>query len=755
MTTPSPEPTPDQFAHIRRAYLDLEPLGPAQREDRLRELRTGDPLVASSVAAMLAIGVDDRLEEPAFDLHEALSRLESSQEEPPPGRVGRYRIVDRLGRGMSGEVLLAVQEGPVEREVALKLFRWAPSSRSARARFEREARALLRLRHPGIAQLLDVGVADNGQPYLAFELLRGLPIDQAAAGLSLDERLELLAQVCDAVHHAHVAGVIHRDIKPGNVLVLPSQGGTAPRPKVIDFGVAKLLSEDLGTQLTLDGQAIGTPGFMSPEQLQGATVDASTDVYSLGVLVATTLAPHASPDARGSLATLPRTHRRDLQAIAARATAERPGDRYPSAAHLAEDLRRCLHREPVQARRWSPAYATLRFLRRRPWTATGAALALGAIITLGSLAAVSRQLLWADLRDQRAMLAGTVVDVVSQLGQLSGTGEARLKLIDSLLDRTDRVLRSMPEDPELREARARLLGEKGDILFEQGDFERCDGMRVGVEAELAALSAGRPENLELARAAVVATIKRGDLAAAREGRDAAYAFYAAAAQRLESLLASHPDSVGLLDDLCWSDDRLESFVSERESPEAVEALLLRRLGRAKHLLEIDPAREVSLLNLHTAHQRLLRFYTKSREFQRADELVEPTLDLGRRLILASPHRVAFVVADAEGLWIVGYLRHVETRFAEAENLAAAALNAAAALPAENPARTDILLRIAEIWCFRATNALATKDGIHAAEYARRCLDVVREARDRGAPEPSDGSHPPNWLVQARAIAGEH
>src|SRR6516225_579458 len=213
---------------------------------------------------------------------------------PSQPRVGRYRILRRIAEGGMGTVYEAEQDSP-RRPVALKVVRPGLASPALLKRFAHEAQILGRLHHPGIAQVYEAGLADDGQPFFAMEFIRGLPLDAYADrhGLDLAARVGLVARVCDAVQHAHDRGVIHRDLKPANILVEESG-----QPKILDFGVARATGADLvtGAGLTQTGQLLGTPNYMSPEQLTGnpATIDRRADVYALGVILYE-LAAHRLP----------------------------------------------------------------------------------------------------------------------------------------------------------------------------------------------------------------------------------------------------------------------------------------------------------------------------------------------------------------------------------------------------------------------------------------------------------------------------
>jgi len=208
--------------------------------------------------------------------------------EQPGTRIGPYKILQLIGEGGFGSVFLAEQEQPVRRRVALKIIKLGMDTRQVVARFEQERQALALMDHPGIAKVLDAGASEAGRPYFVMELVKGEPIIDYCDKhtLAIPARLELFSQVCQAVQHAHTKGIIHRDIKPNNILVSTQDG--RPSAKVIDFGIAKATNARLTekTLFTEHRQLIGTPEYMSPEQAEGSLdIDTRTDVYSLGVLL--------------------------------------------------------------------------------------------------------------------------------------------------------------------------------------------------------------------------------------------------------------------------------------------------------------------------------------------------------------------------------------------------------------------------------------------------------------------------------------
>ncbi len=304
--------------------------------------------------------------------------------------IGHYRLVRLIATGGMGCVFEARQERP-SRAVAVKVLRPGFSAPAALARFRIEPEILGRLQHPNIAQVFESGVhedADGALPYFAMELIPGAQplIEHAVARrLSIRHRLELFATVCDAVHHGHQKGIIHRDLKPANILV-----GADGQPKVIDFGVARASDSDivLTTQCTHAGDLIGTLRYMSPEQCDGdpAKIDTRSDIYALGVVLYELLTGAAPYDTSGTTvyrairiikddsprqpSELNRALRGDLDAILLKTLDKDPARRYASAADLAQDIRRHLTGEPIDARPPGRWLRVIRWIGRRPLLAS-------------------------------------------------------------------------------------------------------------------------------------------------------------------------------------------------------------------------------------------------------------------------------------------------------------------------------------------------------------------------------------------------
>jgi serine/threonine protein kinase len=331
--------------------------------------------------------------------------------EGPGSIIGRYKLLERIGEGGFGVVYMAEQQHPVRRKVALKVIKPGIDTGQVIARFEAERQALALMEHENIAKVLDAGATDSGRPYFVMELVHGVPITDFCDKHRLPprERLELFVEVCRAVQHAHTKGIIHRDIKPTNVLVTLHEG--VPVPKVIDFGVAKATGQQLTekTLFTNFAQMIGTPLYMSPEQAEmtGIDVDTRSDVYSLGVLLYELLTgttpldkerlkratfeevrriireeepPRPSArlskmgaEALGMSATqrqsdarqLGRLVRGELDWIVMKALEKERARRYETASALAADVQCYLRDEPVEACPPSAWYRFRKFARRR------------------------------------------------------------------------------------------------------------------------------------------------------------------------------------------------------------------------------------------------------------------------------------------------------------------------------------------------------------------------------------------------------
>lgn len=389
---------------------------PASERDAWLQALKGEaarlrPALARMLARQSGSELEDFLEQPPAIA--APDGAAAASDFHPGDGIGPYSLLRPVGRGGMGEVWLATRaDGQLKRHVALKLPMLSLRRSVLVQRFERERDILGGLIHPNIARLYDAGVADNGQPYMALEYVEGTPITEAAANGALDAaaRVRLLRQVMDAVQYAHANLVVHRDLKPGNVLV--TAGGVA---KLLDFGIAKLLEDEAGTspdsELTrLGGRAL-TLRYAAPELVSGGAVSTAVDVWALGVLLYELLTGHRPFDGeaaggieqailntdarppsqtqeRGAIARLSRSLAGDLDTITLKALKKDPAERYATVEAFADDLDRWLHGETVRAQRDSRWYRTRRFVGRHRLAVGAATLAGMALIGTASVAVV-------------------------------------------------------------------------------------------------------------------------------------------------------------------------------------------------------------------------------------------------------------------------------------------------------------------------------------------------------------------------------
>jgi eukaryotic-like serine/threonine-protein kinase len=515
------EPRPDRVEDLFHKAADL---APAARAAFLAEQCAADPDLRAAVEELLRhdpgeVEGADFLPSPVSPLRP----LPPSSLSLPFSQLGHYRLLRKIGDGGMGAVYEAEQENP-RRRVAVKVIRPGVASRGLVERFRREAQVLGRLHHPGIAQIYEAGLAADGQPFFAMELIVGPPLlDYAQQRLDSRDRLSLLARVCDAVQHAHEKGVIHRDLKPGNILV-----DETGQPKVLDFGVARATDADLLTTTgsTEVGQLLGTLAYMSPEQMAAdpRLIDARVDVYALGVILFELLAQRLpydlkhvplveaarvirdqEPSRLGSINTL---FRGDVETIAAKALAKEKERRYASAAALASDIRRYLNQEPILARPPSALYQLRKFARRNKALVGGVAGVLAALV-LGMIGTTLFALGEAEQRRQAEHNAGVAHD--KERAALLQAYRARIAAATVALEvhdvvEADRQLKDAPEplrNWEWRHLRSRL-DESAETIEPPAEgsvaLARCrEGIRLALvtPTDLRLLDEDRRERLAL------------------------------------------------------------------------------------------------------------------------------------------------------------------------------------------------------------------------------------------------------------------
>jgi tRNA A-37 threonylcarbamoyl transferase component Bud32/tetratricopeptide (TPR) repeat protein len=494
-----------------------------ERDEFLRKACAGDEVLEREVRSLLSARQEagSFLEDPAIKVAaQALANRqgEGTQEwsgeraeassRTTPTQIGRYRIVRFLGEGGMGVVYEAVQENP-HRTVALKVVK-PGLDHSLLRRFEHESQALARLQHPGIAHIYEAGVADTGfgpQPYFAMEFIRGQALRGyvEARHLSVRERLALMVKICQAVDHAHQRGLIHRDLKPGNILV-----DETGQPKILDFGIARVTdSEAQVTRQTDVGQLVGTLEYMSPEQVLAdpGEVDTRSDVYSLGVILYEMLAGHRPYKLKrqlhkavqaireedpAPLSLVSRDYRGDIETIVAKALEKDKERRYGSAAALALDLEHYLTDQPITARQPSAIYHLRKFARRHK-ALVGAVAAVFVALVAGIVASTEGLVRAKRERDR----ANRITDFMQNMFKVADPAEARGNSITAreILDKASKGIDTgLAADPEVQ---AQMLHVMGNVYAGLGLYPPSETMlrrAVGIRRKV--LGPNNPDTLD-------------------------------------------------------------------------------------------------------------------------------------------------------------------------------------------------------------------------------------------------------------------
>ncbi|MEL7312704.1 MAG: serine/threonine-protein kinase, partial [Pseudomonadota bacterium] len=478
-----------RWQRVKALFEAAGALPPSERNDFVRRECEDDPSIAEDVLRLLDVPTEsgDALQD------EVLRAGRTASDAFEQRNLGPYRLLRSIGRGGMGQVFLAKRDdAEFEQQVAIKLAHWLGSDDETAIRFKQERQILADLDHPNIARLLDGGRTESGQPYIVMEYIDGESIATYSRRetLTMRQRLDLFVAVCDAVQYAHSQLVIHRDIKPSNVLV--TQDG---QPKLLDFGIAKLLDDPSQAGLTRADMRPMTPEYASPEQLTGAPVTTATDVYGLGVLLYQVLSGELPFDMRSktspqivemvcrtepaapSIAARRAGFRQrankmagDLDNIVLMAMRKDPTRRYATVKDLADDVRAYLINQPVAARGDSWAYRTGKFLQRH----RAAALATIAVIVAGSVQTVFYTQQLAKERDialQEREVAESTTEFLVDLFNVSRPGESLGETITAreVLDQgAVRIRDELTEDDRIR---ARMLQTIGAVYQRLGLYD--------------------------------------------------------------------------------------------------------------------------------------------------------------------------------------------------------------------------------------------------------------------------------------------
>jgi tetratricopeptide (TPR) repeat protein len=696
--------TPERWEQVKAVLDDALETGPAERAAFVAAACGEDPELRAEVESLLAFEEESEafIEEPLF------GRFSGGPEGLVAGqRVGPYQVVREIGQGGMGAVYLAVRaDEEFDRQVALKLVGVGSAATIVR-RFRAERQILAHLDHPNIAKLLDGGTTEDGRPYFVMDFVEGRPIDEYAVGLSLRERLALFREVCAAVHFAHQNLVVHRDLKPGNILV--TADGV---PKLLDFGIAKLLDPgQTDPGLSELGLRPMTLQYASPEQVKGETISTASDIYSLGVLLHLLLTGHspyasAADDRQGlerailegktvraSSAVERREEARrlvgDLDTIVLRAMDPEPGRRYASAEQLAADVQRYLDGLPVLSRKDTAGYRLGKFVRRHKAGVAAAAAVL--LLILGFSVTVTLLFRKAEQdRDRAEAVSGFLVDLFEKADpsrsrgktitareildrgqrQIAGDLQAAPETRAALMETMGRVYRSLGLYDQARSLleeslriRQRTLGPNHlDVAESELNLALMfQYMRKGAEAEpliREGLEIYRRQGATASRDYAAGLNNLGGLLEAREDYAGAEAVYREAL----SLKRKIPGSG---EDLATSFNNLGKLLYEKGDTAAAEPYLRKGLEMRRRILGGEPHPDVA-----TSLNNLASVLEAKGERSEAEGLYREALAM-RRKVYDGPHPKV-----AQSLNNLAFVLMAEGRPREAEPFAREALGMA-------------------------------------------------------------------------------
>jgi eukaryotic-like serine/threonine-protein kinase len=673
---------------IKELFAEAAEIDPAIRASWLEERCRDNPEMGREVASLLECdnSGDRFLETPAWRLNDQFGNNAAEPVVRAGTVIGSWSILREIHSGGMGTVYLAERtidedDQPLKQRAAIKVIRARIDAQLFAGRFRRERRILARLDHPFIARFLEGGTLENGLPYFALDYVEGEPIHDFCRNrqLGLSEILRLFCKVCAAVAYAHRNLIVHRDLKPSNILV--TLDGT---PRLLDFGIAKLLADDEESMDQTRGAGPCTPRYSSPEQIQGDAVTTASDIFALGIILhelvtgAHPFAPEEESDSIPAIEVLrriceqePRKARKrprnrlirkdppiqpllsgDLEVIILKALRKTPADRYRSVEYFIDDIENFLNRRPVLARRQSWWYRTRTLVRRYPAATLSISIAfLIGLIALGFILAsdhaARRERDYAlQQRELAASSARTMInDLASTLESMSAPIERRLELLNrvvAVFDQIDATSRSEADpaksavqiraEVQTQLILARALEELGDF---QGAIRRSEIAELRTRELLTSFAADGDDHLALAKALLEKSrslFSDGKLGAAVENLESMFTkLREVRARSLTSDCERNLDTV-----LCDALVLQVSLIENSALPDDALKLLTDAIQYGKRAYQAKPSDRNAVNSFATGLERLGAFYCQSARFDLMAEPIRKALAIRRQAAAEAP-----------------------------------------------------------------------------------------------------------------------
>jgi len=657
--------TPQKWQQIKDVFQSAVELEKSQRTSFLDEACRGNLELRNEVERLIGLHeqAGDFIETPASDSTISLNLFDQPTAPLVGRRIGSYEIVKEIGHGGMGAVYLAIRaDDQYQKRVAIKLIKTGIDSTSIVRRFRNERQILASLDHPGIAKLLDGGSTDDGLPYFVMDYIEGEPIDEYCDNhkLTTVERLKLFRAVCASVQYAHQNLVVHRDIKPNNILIT-AEGA----PKLLDFGIAKVMNPELARsalEMTMTGLAPLTPAYASPEQVRGDAITTVSDVYSLGVVLYMLLTGHApyrfkshdraelvqvicqqeplrpstairqSQKTDGSPVTptpeivsrtregepdkLRRKLEGDLDNIVLMAIRKEPQRRYASVEQFSEDIRRHLEGLPVIARKDTFGYRSTKFVKRHTAGVIAAMLIIASLITglvatlwQAHIAKIERAEAELRFNDVRRLANSFLFEFHDAIENLPGSTPARELVVKRALEYLDSLAQKSSSDPSLQRELATAYQRVADIQGNQysahsGDTEEA---LINYKKALAIrekLVAARPNDTDARRELADSCDKLGDVSELKGDLNGALEFYRRSLSIRTALSEENPTNALLRQDLAISLDSIGDTLLKTGDAQTALDNVRKALAIRQFLSAGDPNNITAKRNLAISYDKV-------------------------------------------------------------------------------------------------------------------------------------------------------